>query len=75
MKFKQLVAHQDHSQNLYLHVLAIFLCGGHTPLAQSSHRDRLGAMGAFWGRAPQITACAPPNENCSTPSWIVPQRN
>ena len=25
--------------------------------------------GAFRGRAPQMTACAPPNENCAPPSW------
>ena len=30
-------------------------------------------VGAFRGRAPEITACAPPKENCAPQVRIVPQ--
>ena len=31
--------------------------------------------GAYRGRAPQMTACALPNENCAPPARTVPRRN
>ena len=31
--------------------------------------------GAYRGRAPQMTACAPPNKNCAPQARTVPRRH